>query len=40
MGEAVVSGTVTPDTYWVDKATGEILRKQISEKKHHVPEEI
>ena len=32
LGEAVVSGTVTPDTYWVDKATGEILRKQISEK--------
>ncbi|AXV40554.1 phosphoenolpyruvate synthase [Methanobacterium sp. BAmetb5] len=32
LGEAVVSGTVTPDTYWVDKATGEIFRKQISEK--------
>ena len=32
LGEAVVSGTVTPDTYWVDKATGEILEKQISEK--------
>jgi pyruvate,water dikinase len=32
LGEAVVSGTVTPDTYWVDKATGKILNKQISEK--------
>jgi pyruvate,water dikinase len=32
LGEAVVSGTVTPDTYWVDKATAEILSKQISEK--------
>ncbi len=33
LGEGVVSGTVTPDTYWVDKATGEILEQQISEKK-------
>ncbi len=33
LGEGVVSGTVTPDTYWMDKATGEILEKQISEKK-------
>ncbi len=33
LGEGVVSGTVTPDTYWVDKATGEILEKQVSEKK-------
>jgi pyruvate,water dikinase len=32
LGEAVVSGTVTPDTYWVDKATGEILEVTISEK--------
>ncbi len=32
LGEAVVSGTVTPDTYWVDKATGKILEQQISEK--------
>jgi len=32
LGEAVVSGTVTPDTYWVDKTTGEILEQQISEK--------
>jgi pyruvate,water dikinase len=32
LGEAVVSGTVTPDTYWLDKATGEILQQQISEK--------
>ncbi|WP_321422564.1 phosphoenolpyruvate synthase [uncultured Methanobacterium sp.] len=33
LGEGVVSGTVTPDTYWMDKATGEILEKQVSEKK-------
>lgn len=33
LGEGVVSGTVTPDTYWMDKATGKILEKQISEKK-------
>ncbi|NYB51561.1 MAG: phosphoenolpyruvate synthase [Methanobacteriaceae archaeon] len=33
LGEGVVSGTVTPDTYWMDKATGAILEKQISEKK-------
>jgi pyruvate,water dikinase len=32
LGEAVVSGTVTPDTYWVDKKTGEILDSTISEK--------
>jgi pyruvate, water dikinase len=32
LGEAVVSGTVTPDTYWVDKKSGEILEQQISEK--------
>lgn len=32
LGEAVVSGTVTPDTYWVDKNGGEVLEQQISEK--------
>lgn len=32
LGEAVVSGTVTPDTIWVDKANGEILDYQVSEK--------
>ncbi|HTX60729.1 MAG TPA: phosphoenolpyruvate synthase [Methanobacterium sp.] len=32
LGEAVVSGTVTPDTIWVDKQTGEVLDYQISEK--------
>lgn len=32
LGEAVVSGTVTPDTYWVDKNTGKLLEYQISEK--------
>jgi len=33
LGEGVVSGTVTPDTYWLDKATGKLLQKQVSEKK-------
>lgn len=32
LGEAVVSGTVTPDTIWVDKKTGDILDYQVSEK--------
>ncbi len=32
LGEAVVSGTVTPDTIWVDKENEEILDYQISEK--------
>ncbi len=32
LGEAVVSGTVTPDTIWVDKKSEEILDYQISEK--------
>ncbi|MDZ4170966.1 MAG: phosphoenolpyruvate synthase [Methanobacteriaceae archaeon] len=32
LGEAVVSGSVTPDTYWVDKYTGELLEVTISEK--------
>ncbi|AEG19037.1 phosphoenolpyruvate synthase [Methanobacterium paludis] len=32
LGEAVVSGSVTPDTCWVDKKTGEILDYQISTK--------
>ncbi len=32
LGEAVVSGSVTPDTYWVDKATEEVLEVTISEK--------
>ena len=32
LGEGVVSGTVTPDTYWIDKKTGEILETVISEK--------
>ncbi|MEW6011572.1 phosphoenolpyruvate synthase [Methanobacterium alkalithermotolerans] len=42
LGEAVVSGTVTPDTYWVDKETGEILEETISEKNimfHKDPEQ-
>ena len=32
LGEAVVSGSVTPDTYWVDKKTEKILEFVISEK--------
>lgn len=32
LGEAVVSGTVTPDTYWVDVETGKVLEETISEK--------
>lgn len=32
LGEAVVSGTVTPDTIWVDKETEDVLDYQISEK--------
>ncbi len=32
LGEAVVSGTVTPDTYWVDKKTEKLIESVISEK--------
>jgi pyruvate, water dikinase len=32
LGEAVVSGTVTPDTYWVDKETREVEDIKVSEK--------
>jgi phosphohistidine swiveling domain-containing protein len=32
LGEAVVGGQVTPDTYVVDKGTGEILQREIAEK--------
>ncbi|WP_414470394.1 phosphoenolpyruvate synthase [Methanobacterium sp. ACI-7] len=32
LGEAVVSGTVTPDTYWIDKETDKLLESVISEK--------
>lgn len=32
LGEAVVSGTVTPDTIWVDKESGDVLDYQVSEK--------
>jgi len=32
LGEAVVSGAVTPDTYSVDKATGELLDFKVGEK--------
>ncbi|MDR3291015.1 MAG: phosphoenolpyruvate synthase [Methanobrevibacter sp.] len=33
LGEAVVSGTVTPDTYYVDKKTNEILNFSVADKK-------
>ncbi|MDR3222569.1 MAG: phosphoenolpyruvate synthase [Methanobrevibacter sp.] len=33
LGEAVVSGTVTPDTYYVDKKTNEILSFSVADKK-------
>ena len=36
LGEAVVSGSVTPDTYVVDKKTLKIIEKKISEKTHEV----
>jgi pyruvate,water dikinase len=32
LGEAVVGGEVTPDTYIVDKETGELLAREIAEK--------
>lgn len=34
LGETIVSGAVTPDTYVVDKVKNEILEKRINEKKH------
>ncbi|MBZ9571221.1 phosphoenolpyruvate synthase [Methanobrevibacter sp. TMH8] len=33
LGEAVVSGSVTPDTYYVDKKTNEVLNLSIADKK-------
>ncbi len=33
LGETIVSGTVTPDTYVVDSVTNEILEKKINDKK-------
>ncbi len=32
LGEAVVSGTVTPDEYLINKKTGEVIEKHIAEK--------
>jgi phosphoenolpyruvate synthase/pyruvate phosphate dikinase len=32
LGESVVSGTVTPDTYTIDKAAGTVMSSQISNK--------
>ncbi len=52
LGEAIVGGEVTPDSYTLDKATGEIIERQIAEKDvmtvrvddgaatHPVPEEL
>ena len=34
LGEAIVSGTVTPDSYVVDKVKKEILKKTVNEKTH------
>lgn len=31
LGEAIVSGQVTPDTYIVDKKTGELIEKNVSD---------
>jgi pyruvate,water dikinase len=36
LGEAVVSGSVTPDTYVVDKKTLKIIERKISEKTHEI----
>ncbi|WP_273326021.1 PEP/pyruvate-binding domain-containing protein [Vallitalea guaymasensis] len=33
LGETIVSGTVTPDTYVVDSVTNEIIEKKINDKK-------
>jgi len=33
LGEAVVSGAVTPDNYVIDRETGEVLEKTVAEKK-------
>ncbi len=39
LGSAVVGGEVTPDSFTVSKVTGEILRRQVSEKlRRHVPD--
>lgn len=39
LGSSIVSGEVTPDRYVVNKVTGEILNRSISEKRiEHVPE--
>ncbi len=32
LGEAIVSGLVTPDTYRLDKRTGRVVRREIAEK--------
>lgn len=38
LGSAVVGGEVTPDSFTVSKVTGEVIRRQVSEKlRRHVP---
>jgi pyruvate, water dikinase len=40
LGSAVVGGEVTPDSFTVSKVTGEVVRRQVSEKlRRHVPDE-
>ena len=39
LGSAVVGGEVTPDSFTVSKVTGDVLRRQVSEKlRRHVPD--
>jgi pyruvate, water dikinase len=39
LGSAVVGGEVTPDSFTVSKVTGEVLRRQVSDKlRRHVPD--
>ena len=33
LGEAIVSGMVTPDNLWIDKHTGEVTTEYISERR-------
>ena len=35
LGEAIVSGAVTPDTLTVEKATGKVIRRETAEKQTH-----
>lgn len=44
LGETIVSGRVSPDRYWLEFDTGEVLQQEISVKKHmttpHGPSEV